>query len=94
MNKRENKKVAAETGSIEASDIQTQIQKLADENGLQPKFSFFLESTPKSVNDSIELKKTSKGTNWTIKVYGESKEAMQRANELFEECKNKYGDEE
>jgi len=89
-----NKKVAAGNGSIDAGDLQTQLQKLADANDLQQKVSIFLESTPKSVNDSVELKKTSKGTNWTIKVYGDSAEAMQRANTLFEQCKNLYGVEE
>jgi hypothetical protein len=86
-----NKKVAANISSIEADDIQQQIQKVADANGLQQKFSIFLESVPKSINDSVELKKTTKGVTWNIKCYGESAEAMQRANKLFDECEEKYG---
>ena len=88
-----NKKIAANKGSIEASDIQ-QIQQIADENGLQQRFSIFLETIPKSVNDSVELKKTTKGTTWKIKVYGESAEALKRADELYNECEQKYGDSE
>jgi len=50
------------------------------------------ENVPKSVNDSVELKKTTKGVAWNIKCYGESSEAMERANTLFNECEKMYGE--
>lgn len=93
MNKNNNKKPSPETGNIEAG-IQQQIQQLAKQNGLKPNFlNISLENeTPN--NDSIELKKTTKGVTWNIKCYGEGNEAMQRANTLFDECKKLYGESE
>jgi hypothetical protein len=42
---------------------------------------------------SIELSKTSKGTNWKVKVYHEDpQEAMLIASNMFDKCKAKYGE--
>lgn len=45
-----------------------------------------------SGESSIELTHTSKGNNWKVKVYNnDAAEALRIANELFEQCQQKYG---
>jgi hypothetical protein len=41
---------------------------------------------------SVKLTQTSRGVNWEIKVYDENpKRALESADQLFAECKKKYG---
>jgi hypothetical protein len=91
MNKKEVIKVAPKT-ELEASDLQKQIQQLADAHGLTQRFfNIQLERQPQN-NDSVELKKSTKGTSWTIKCYGTSNEAVERANKIFDLCQELYGE--
>lgn len=94
MNKKKdiNKNVAAKK-QLGAEDLHKQIQKIAEENNLEQRFfNISFEKQTQSNNDSVELKKTSKGVTWSIKCYGKSQEAMKRANEIFDECNNLYGE--
>lgn len=91
MNKRDVIKIAPET-ELNASDLQKQIQELADAHGLTQRFfNIQLERQPQN-NDSIELKKSTKGVSWTIKCYGASDEAVERANKIYELCQELYGE--
>jgi hypothetical protein len=49
------------------------------------------ENNTFEVQSSVELKQTSKGTNYTVKVYDrDPARAFRVANELFEQCRRKY----
>ena len=44
---------------------------------------------------SVELVHTTKGETWKVKVYNnDAGEALRIANRLFEECRDKYGEED
>ncbi len=74
------------------------IKNLAQQNGhtnldemQQKNITISYEKPQRSSDDSVELKKTTKGTSWSIKVYGDGFDAMDRANKLYQQCQEKYG---
>jgi hypothetical protein len=46
-----------------------------------------------SGESSVELTQTTKGTTWKIKVYHpDPMKALEQANTLYDQCKQKYGE--
>jgi len=71
------------------------LQRLLSTVGMQQRnVCISYEKPQKTSDDSVELKKTTKGTSWTVKVYGDGAEALDRANKLYEQCEQRYGGED
>lgn len=93
--KKKNHNNFSATGQYKAADIQQQLQQLGDMNDLnQRSFTVTFEKQAKSSDDSVELKKTTKGIVWNIKIYGNGHEALQRASDIHQKCTELYGDED
>jgi len=87
-----NKSIGAAQQPTEA-DVSRSEHSIYSHDGRMQKKSVttFYESTLPSTSDSVELKKSAKGTTWSIKCYGEASDAYERAKQLYQQCEEQYG---